>query len=54
MNPATVELALSLIEIIRRAAATLKALKTNDPATYAHIAEHHATALAEAEAESAK
>lgn len=50
MNPVTVELALSLIEIIRNAASTLKKLKDDDPATYALIAQHHADALAAAEA----
>lgn len=50
MNPVTIELALSLIEIIRNAAGTLKALKDNDPATYAYIAQHHSDALAAAEA----
>lgn len=50
MNPATVELALSLFEIIKRARATLISLQENDPATYAHIAQHHADALAAAKA----
>ena len=54
MNPATVELALSLLAIIQRAKATLTALKDSDPATYDYIAQHHGDALKAAEAELAR
>lgn len=51
MDPATIKLALSLLQIIRGARETLASLKTDSPEVYAHIAEHHADALAAAEAE---
>lgn len=50
MNPQTVELALALIDIIKRAHETLVALRDNDPATYDQIAKSHAQALEDAKA----
>lgn len=54
MDPTTIKLALSLLQIIRSAKATLDQLKDDSPEVYAHIAQHHADALAAAEAEAAK
>ncbi len=50
ISPTDIDLALSLFDIIKRAAATLTKLKDDSPETYAYIGKHHADALAAAEA----
>jgi hypothetical protein len=50
MNPADVQLLLALIDIGTKAVTSIKAIKEDKPEVYAHIAKHHADALAALEA----
>lgn len=50
MNPSDLNLLLALIEIATKAQAAIAALKADSPEVYAHVAEHHAAALAGLEA----
>lgn len=54
INPSEIALAESLIQIALKAAAAVKQLKTDNPAVYAAIGQHHKDALAAANAELAK
>jgi hypothetical protein len=50
MNPADVQLLISLIEIVQKATASIKAIKADKPEVYAEVGKHHGDALARLEA----
>ena len=50
IKPSDVALLLSLIDVVAKAAAAIKAIKTDNPEAYAAVGRHHADALARLEA----
>jgi hypothetical protein len=50
MKQSDITLLLALIEIAAKAQAAIADIKANKPEAYAHVSEHHASALASLEA----